>query len=83
MIVLVPSQLIELHHLPLHIHDQKNGEEALTLKQRVEKFEQRIVKDVIKKHPSLRIAAKELGIDHSTLVKKLKRWGLDPKKANI
>lgn len=83
MIVSVPSQLIEPHHLPLHIHDQKDGEEALTLKQRVEKFEQRIVKDVIKKHPSLRIAAKELGIDHSTLVKKLKRWGLDPKKANI
>ncbi|UFJ40996.1 sigma 54-interacting transcriptional regulator [Brevibacillus humidisoli] len=77
MIVSVPSQTIEPHDLPLHIYEQTTAPgTALTLKERVEKFEQRIVREAIQKHGSLRKAAQHLGMDHSTLVKKLKRWHL-------
>ncbi|RSK55230.1 sigma 54-interacting transcriptional regulator [Bacillus canaveralius] len=74
MIVSIPANLIEPHHLPVHVYSQADFEKPLTLKQKVENYEQRIVYDTIKKHPSLRKAAAELSIDHSTLVKKIKKW---------
>ncbi len=77
MIVSVPSQTIEPHDLPPHISDQTLPAAALTLKQRVERFEQRIILETMQKHPSLRKAAEQLGVDHSTLVKKMKRWSDD------
>lgn len=74
MVVSVPSQLIEPHDLPLHIYDQTAATFPLTLKERVEQFERRLIYEAIEKHSSLRKAAQQLGIDHSTLVKKLKKW---------
>ncbi|WP_337958000.1 sigma-54 interaction domain-containing protein [Guptibacillus sedimenti] len=75
LVVSVPAISIEPHHLPVHITDSRiKGSEPLTLKERVENFEKRIIKDALQKHPSIRSAAKELGIDHSTLVKKMKKW---------
>jgi PAS domain S-box-containing protein/TyrR family helix-turn-helix protein len=76
MVVSVPSQFIEPHDLPLHIYDRTNSGTCLTLKQRVEQFEKRIIHEAIQKNPSLRKAAEQLGIDHSTLVKKLKKWNM-------
>jgi TyrR family helix-turn-helix protein len=74
LIVSVPSLVIELHHLPTYIQSAQSVHNTLTLKERVDRFEQQVVLATLKSQPSLRQAAKILGIDHSTLVKKLKRW---------
>jgi TyrR family helix-turn-helix protein len=74
MIVSIPAEIIEAHHLPFHTYNEGGNCHSLTLKTKVEQFEQRLVKETIQHYSSLRQAAKELGIDHSTLIKKLKRW---------
>ncbi|MCS7459170.1 sigma 54-interacting transcriptional regulator [Paenibacillus doosanensis] len=74
MIVSVPSNMIEPAHLPLHIHDQSRIDTASTLKEKVKQFERRMIGEALDKYGSLRKAAEHLGIDHSTLVKKLQRW---------
>jgi PAS domain S-box-containing protein len=74
LIVSVPSLVIELHHLPTYIQSAQSVHNTLTLKERVDRFEQQVVLATLKSQSSLRQAAKILGIDHSTLVKKLKRW---------
>lgn len=74
LIISVPSTVIELDNLPVHISDTNVPGRDLSLKERVERFEKRIVLDAIKRSPSLRQAAKDLGVNHSTLVKKLQRW---------
>jgi PAS domain S-box-containing protein len=74
LIVSVPSLVIELHHLPAHIQNTQLVHNPLTLKESVERFEQQLVLATLKSQPSLRQAAKVLGIDHSTLIKKLQRW---------
>jgi transcriptional regulator with PAS, ATPase and Fis domain len=77
MIVSVPSTLIEPHHLPQHIYDSSLPWSNTTLRQRVEEFEKRIIKEALDKNESLRKAAQVLGVDHSTLVKKMKKWKID------
>ncbi|MED1471787.1 helix-turn-helix domain-containing protein [Bacillus salipaludis] len=47
------------------------------MKSRLEQLEKRIIYEAIANNSSLRQAAKSLGIDHSTLVKKLQRWKRD------
>ncbi|MCR8633688.1 sigma-54 interaction domain-containing protein [Paenibacillus radicis (ex Xue et al. 2023)] len=79
MIVSVPAKMIEPVHLPLHIQDQSQSDSFFTLKVRVQQFERRIINEVVEKNSSLRKAAEQLGIDHSTLVKKLQRWEKDNK----
>jgi PAS domain S-box-containing protein/TyrR family helix-turn-helix protein len=76
MIVSVPSLTIEPEDLPPHISRQSTSDSPLSLKRRVEQFEKRIIMDALKKSPSLRKAANQLGVDHSTIVKKVKKWGI-------
>ena len=49
---------------------------AGTLKQQVSAYEREIVLQAVKREGSIRRAAKALGVDHSTLVKKLRQYGL-------
>ena len=44
-----------------------------TLKQRVSAYEQEIIVQTVEREGSIRRAAQVLGVDHSTLVKKLRR----------
>jgi PAS domain S-box-containing protein len=78
LIVSVPSLVIEPHHLPLHVqmHVQSGRGISSTppLKQQVEHFERQIVMEALSRYGTYRAAAKALGIDHSTLVKKVQRW---------
>ncbi|MEK3725107.1 sigma 54-interacting transcriptional regulator [Paenibacillus sp. FSL H8-0034] len=74
MIVSVPSTMIEPVHLPPHIRDQGQFDPFTSLKERVQQFERRLIHEVIEKNSSLRKAAEQLGIDHSTLLKKMQRW---------
>jgi transcriptional regulator with PAS, ATPase and Fis domain len=74
LIVSVPFTVIEPSHLPPHLH-RPCQDPGQSLKERVLEYEKRLVREAIEKHGSIRMAAQELGIDHSTLLKKMKRWG--------
>ncbi|MGN7396665.1 sigma 54-interacting transcriptional regulator [Peribacillus frigoritolerans] len=75
MIVSTPSTVIDPPHLPFHLYNQLDTRSVKTLKQRVEQFEKIIVKEAIEKNNSIREVAQQLGLDHSTIVKKMKKWG--------
>ncbi|MGG1576157.1 sigma-54 interaction domain-containing protein [Fictibacillus sp. NRS-1165] len=74
MIVSVPSLTIEPVDLPPHFRIQNHPESILPLKQRVKLFEKRLIEDALQRKPSIRKAAATLGVDHSTLVKKIKKF---------
>ncbi|KSU86004.1 PAS domain S-box-containing protein [Fictibacillus enclensis] len=76
MIVSVPSLTIEPVDLPPHFRIQNHPESILPLKQRVKLFEKRLIEDALQRKPSIRKAAAYLGVDHSTLVKKIKTFNM-------
>ncbi|MFB7637374.1 sigma 54-interacting transcriptional regulator [Peribacillus butanolivorans] len=76
MIVSVPSFTIEPVDLPPHFSIHSCSESAQTLKLRMEQFEKRMITEALQKKPSIRKAAEYLGVDHSTLVKKIKKWNM-------
>ncbi|WCK52603.1 sigma 54-interacting transcriptional regulator [Aneurinibacillus sp. Ricciae_BoGa-3] len=73
MVAAIPHEQIELYHLPNRIQYSIHKPMS-NLKQRMEQIEKQIVREAILHHSSLRQTSKYLGIDHSTLIKKLKRW---------
>ena len=56
---------------------QSEGDSRATLKEQVAVFEQEIIRAAVAREGSLRRAAAVLGVDHSTLVKKCKRYGME------
>jgi PAS domain S-box-containing protein len=74
LIVSVPSLVIEPHHLPLHVQSNQGTSGSVPLKQQIQRFERQIVMEALERHRTYRAAAKALGMDHSTLVKKVQRW---------
>ena len=62
---------------PAGMQLQQEGEERATLKEQVAVFEQEIIRAAVAREGSLRRAAAVLGVDHSTLVKKCKRYGME------
>lgn len=76
LVTSVPEPTIEPYHLPYQFQ-QIDYEPATNLKSSIEQVEKRIVNEAIANHSSIRQAAKSLGIDHTTLVKKLQRWKRD------
>jgi len=61
----------------MHLHGSEM--EYGSLKHRVAIYEREIIFQALEREGSLRRAAKSLGVDHSTLVKKLRRYGVqDP-----
>ncbi|MGE7914454.1 sigma-54 interaction domain-containing protein [Lysinibacillus xylanilyticus] len=53
-----------------------NPEFSGTLKEQVAAFEKQIIKEALSKYPSIRQAAKSLGCDQSTLVRKIQKFQL-------
>ena len=47
-----------------------------TLKEQIASFEKQIIKEALSKYPSIRQAAKSLGCDQSTLVRKIQKFQL-------
>lgn len=74
MVVSVPSFTIEPMDLPPHFHKHVSPGAPATLKKLVEQYEKRIILDAVQKQSSIRKAAESLGVDHSTIVKKMKKW---------
>jgi PAS domain S-box-containing protein len=76
LIVVTPEDIICPHHLPLELCDKERYESlssGLTLKQRLENVEISIIQNAVKRYGSARKAAPHLGIDPSTMTRKLKK----------
>lgn len=73
VLVSVPDYSIKPEHLPSSFLKTTNLIEP-SLKDQVENYEKIIIEEAIKKYGSIRQAAKELKVHHSTLVKKIKKW---------
>lgn len=74
LVVSVPSLLIEPNDLPSHIRHRGTEQPSVPLKERIRQYEYQIITEALQTHKSIRKTAQALGIDHSTLVKKLKSW---------
>jgi len=67
-------------YLALGIVHHSTVADTNDLKQAVQAYEQRLILAAIDRYGSIRRAAQALGVDHSTLVKKLKRTDSNPDK---
>lgn len=74
LIVSVPEDTIEPYHLPFRIAQVEKDSKDLTLKQKVQRYEKKLIQDALQKNQSIRQTAGHLGIHHTTLVKKLQNW---------
>jgi PAS domain S-box-containing protein len=77
--VLCRGGLIELAHLPPHLRGETgDGVSGLRPGMTLAAMEQVLVRDALRRHQGNRTAAaRELGINPSTLFRKLKAWGLE------
>ncbi|WP_259548136.1 sigma 54-interacting transcriptional regulator [Heyndrickxia sp. FSL K6-6286] len=75
LIVSIPEIIIKPENLPRHITQISNNTSSRTLKEQVENYEKMIIEKSLKRNQSIRKAAKELGVHHTTLLKKLHKWG--------
>ena len=81
--VLTPGDRIGFDDLPGAV--QRGGQEPYrlvpagseNLKQIVQDVERQAIVNVLKARGSLRSAARQLGINHATLSRKIKRYGID------
>jgi len=76
LIVVTPCDVIFPHDIPLEFGDRSRYESVnskLPLKEHLEKVELSLIKSAIKRHGSARKAAPYLGVDASTITRKLKK----------
>jgi PAS domain S-box-containing protein len=76
LIVVTPDNVIFPHHLPLEFCDGSRYESVnsgLLLKEHLEKVELSLIQNAVKRHGSARRAAPYLGVDSSTITRKLKK----------
>ncbi|MBN2284274.1 MAG: sigma 54-interacting transcriptional regulator [Deltaproteobacteria bacterium] len=76
LVVVTSDSIIYPHHLPLEFcekvrYDTLSGD--VTLKEHLEKVEMAVIRNAVEKYGSARKAAPHLGIDPSTLTRKLKK----------
>ena len=78
-VALCPFAIIGPQFVPQYITDalQKKGEgEIMTLKEATEACEKKLLAETMLKYPSSRKAAQVLGCDQTTVLRKLKKYGL-------
>jgi transcriptional regulator with PAS, ATPase and Fis domain len=79
LVIMSEERQIKSHNLPTYILDSLDGKTSLEpkpLKEAVALLERKMISDAVKKYGSIRKAAERLGVDHSTLVKKQKKFRL-------
>lgn len=82
LVALCPSKFITIDQLPPELQQLRQNEQSVqpgsgqTLKQSVEQLESRLIREALARCVSAAEAARELGIDASTLSKKRKRYGI-------
>lgn len=82
LVVLTPGECIDVQHLPLRLRGEDPGasvvqsQNAWNLRKAVEALEENIIHKALKRFGSQRRAARPLGINQSTLARKIKRYGI-------
>lgn len=78
LVVMSPHTIIGSEFLPSYIKEATSeGEETFpTLQEALERKEEELLRAVIRKHPATRQAARILGCDQSTVVRKLHKYGI-------
>ncbi|MFA4884333.1 MAG: sigma 54-interacting transcriptional regulator [Desulfotomaculaceae bacterium] len=90
MVVMTNEKEIQSQHLPLTIRNNVHSEvnvdfpEHTSLKDALDELEKQMIKQALKKHGSTRKAARVLGVDQSTIVRKSQKYNItisedDPK----
>ena len=84
LVVLVAEDCITEEHLPAKIRIDASWlggikEQGWKLPEAVEKLEREMIQEALEKHPNQRQASKVLGIDQSTLSRKLKKYKIQLK----
>jgi len=74
MFIMTDDTTIKVKDLPSQIAVQKSAKETYTLKERMQSIEKEIIVDQLSQSSSLREAAKELGVDVSTLSRKCQKY---------
>ncbi|WP_366922236.1 sigma 54-interacting transcriptional regulator [Metallumcola ferriviriculae] len=87
MVIFNEGPVIKMRCLPQHIsrisHDKDNNDlqfeegSDISLKKAVETVEKRLISSAMKQHKTVRRAATSLGVTHSTVIRKIKRYKLD------
>jgi TyrR family helix-turn-helix protein len=83
MLVMTEEEQINTMHLPVYIRNQVHpGSDNVVLydnipfKRAIERTEKQLLEQAVKKHGSTRKVAKALRINQSTVVRKIKKYGL-------
>lgn len=77
LVIMNEENRINLQNLPAHItgsYGNNEINETKPLKKAVAQLERKMISEAVNKYGSIRKAAEKLGLDHSTLVKKLKKY---------
>jgi DNA-binding NtrC family response regulator len=76
-VVLAGSEQIGLAELPEKIKSQDGGRNVSTLKDRLDHYEEKIIKDALEAHEwNKEETSEELGVDLATLYRKIKKLGI-------
>jgi len=76
-VVLSGSGIIGLSELPLKLREQQGVRSMQTLKEKLEYYEEKIIKDALRTHDGNKESvAEELGVDLATLYRKIKKLGI-------
>jgi transcriptional regulator with PAS, ATPase and Fis domain len=87
LVVTADDGVLSVEHLPASITDEnQNGDRSsrffktMNLKAAREALERNIIKEVVTRVGNTRKAAKIMGVDHSTVVRKAQRYGINLRK---
>jgi len=83
MVIMSDSEILEPEHLPHNVYSQESDEGSLiqikgllSLAQARETVEKKLLSHALAIGGTTREAARLLGVDHSTVVRKLKKYGI-------
>ncbi|PLT35498.1 sigma-54-dependent Fis family transcriptional regulator [Bacillus sp. V5-8f] len=85
LVLTVPSRHIELMHLPDKLTKavalvQDEIKENVHLKKEVEQFEKKLLMKALESSSTMKEASKKLGVDASTITRKVKKYGINVAK---
>lgn len=86
MVIMSDKELLQPHHLPSNVYDQQSDDGSMiqvkgliSLEQAREMLEKKLLHHALTVKGTTREAARLLGVDHSTVVRKVKKYGLHHK----
>ncbi len=84
MVVVTPGREITLENLPAELTEASQSTllpryHQTSLRAAMDEFEKKIISQVLKEQGSTRKAARVLGVNQSTIVRKAKRYGIPPR----